>query len=38
MRSRLLAAFLAVAFAILVIQDIPLASYLRTVEHDRVML
>ncbi len=38
MRSRLLAAFLAIAFAILVIQDIPLASYLRTVEHDRIML
>ncbi len=38
MRTRLLAAFLAIALAILVIQDLPLASYLRVVEHDRVML
>ena len=38
MRTRLLAAFLAIAFAILAIQDLPLASYLRVVEHDRVML
>lgn len=38
MRTRLLAAFLAIAIAILAIQDLPLASYLQTVEHDRVML
>lgn len=38
MRTRLIAAFLAIAFAILVTQDIPLASYLRTVERDRVLL
>ena len=38
MRTRLIAAFLAIAFAILVTQDIPLVSYLRTVERDRVLL
>ena len=38
MRARLIAAFLAIAFAILVAQDIPLGSYLQTVERDRVML
>lgn len=38
MRTRLLAAFLAIAFAILAVQDLPLASYLHTVERDRVML
>lgn len=36
MRTRLLAAFLAIAFAILVMQDLPLASYLQNVERDRV--
>ena len=38
MRNRLLAAFLSIAFAILVIQDQPLASYLQTVERDSVTL
>ena len=38
MRTRLIAAFLAIALAILVTQDLPLASYLRTVERERVLL
>ncbi len=38
MRNRLLAAFLSIAFAILVIQDLPLASYLQTVERDSVTM
>ena len=38
MRNRLLAAFLAIALAILVIQDLPLASHLQTVERDNVLL
>ena len=38
MRNRLLAAFLAIAFAIIVIQDVPLATYLQRVERDSVML
>lgn len=38
MRTRLIAAFLAIALAILVTQDLPLASYLRSVERDRVLL
>lgn len=38
MRARLLAAFLAIAFTILVIQDLPLTSYLNSIERDRVLL
>lgn len=38
MRTRLIAAFLAIAIAILVTQDLPLATYLRSVERDRVLL
>lgn len=38
MRNRLLAAFLSIAFAILVIQDLPLASYLQSVERDSVTM
>ncbi len=38
MRNRLLAAFLSIAFAILVIQDLPLASYLQRVERDSVTM
>lgn len=38
MRTRLIGAFLAIALAILVTQDVPLALYLRTVEHNNMLL
>ena len=38
MRTRLIAAFLAIALAILVTQDIPLALYLRKVERNNMLL
>lgn len=38
MRTRLLAAFLAVVFVILAAQDVPLIGYLQSEERDRVMI
>lgn len=38
MRTRLIAAFLAIALAILVTQDVPLALYLRKVERNNMLL
>lgn len=38
MRSRILAAFLAVVFLMLATQDVPLIAYLQAEERDRVML
>lgn len=38
MRNRLLAAFLAIALAILLVQDLPLAAHLRAVERDNVLI
>jgi len=38
MRTRVLAAFLAVVFVILVAQDLPLIGYLQSEERARVMV
>lgn len=37
MRWRLLLAFVGLTAVVLAVQDIPLANYLRTVEHDRIV-